>query len=533
MNQNTKIVCLLFLIIVAFSGCQKERPHPSWNVDLLAPLLIDTVTIFDIISDTLIEENPDNSITFVFDKKLYEVNVDSLVMLPDTLFSWSFSLQYLPNPIPLEPGDTIIEEIFDWPLDFSSFHIEGVELENAVIRSGEIKFEVLDQSEGDLLCVFGINSAVRNEADTFMIAEKVPAGQNIDETYDFSKYRLDLRGSEGIEYNMLNYYLALIVHPDEQGTVYLNPADSFAINIYFENIVIDYAKGYFGQNTFGFGPELYDFSLFDDLEISGFSMKDATVFLRIENNYGVEGLFKIIELLAINSSTNKTVQLMGEMVDSNLFIDRAIQTGNGLQIIDPFIQTYDFSNSNFTEMIEIMPDKFSYTIQIQSNIFGDSTNHDNFFYYDEPIRVYMEAEVTQGVIIEDMFIERRETWNGEGVKLDNITEGHLILIFKNGFPFSFDMNLFLENETMETIDTLLYDAFITGAQPGADQKVEEPAETRISIVLTDNLKKSIKEAKYGYYELLINSIDDEHVKIYSDYIMELKINGDFQFIIQQ
>ncbi len=80
--------------MLVFSSCQKERPSPSWQVDLLAPLLIDTVFITDVISERLINVNPDHSVSFYFDELLYEVNADSLVKLPDTLFHWGYGLEW-------------------------------------------------------------------------------------------------------------------------------------------------------------------------------------------------------------------------------------------------------------------------------------------------------------------------------------------------------------------------------------------------------------------------------------------------------
>ena len=89
MQSFSKATFIFFsFALLLFAGCKKDRPSPSWDVDLLSPLMIDTVFITDVLSDTLITVNPDHSVSFVFDEKLYEVNIDSLVKLPDTLFYW-------------------------------------------------------------------------------------------------------------------------------------------------------------------------------------------------------------------------------------------------------------------------------------------------------------------------------------------------------------------------------------------------------------------------------------------------------------
>ena len=185
MKKRSRFLIILAALLLVFA-CRKERPEPSWDVELLTPLLNDTIFITDVISDTLIGIKPDYAVSMVFEDKLYEVNVDSLVKLPDTLFNFSFSLEYLPFPITLQPGDTIIKEVFDWPLDFESFGIYGVKIEEALIRSGDVIFEVYNQSLTDLKSDFGINSAVRNETDTFYASEKVPDGGRESKTYDFS-----------------------------------------------------------------------------------------------------------------------------------------------------------------------------------------------------------------------------------------------------------------------------------------------------------------------------------------------------------
>ena len=116
-----RVLKFIFVIIVSaifIFACRKERPKPSWNVDLLTPLFIDTTTIYDVINDSLLQENTDSSVSFVFDDKLFEVNMDSMVKLPDTLFNYFVSMEYLPSPQIVPPGCIISSLNLDWPLDF-------------------------------------------------------------------------------------------------------------------------------------------------------------------------------------------------------------------------------------------------------------------------------------------------------------------------------------------------------------------------------------------------------------------------------
>jgi hypothetical protein len=523
----------IILAIIFLTACQKDRPSPSWEVELLTPLIADTIDIEDVLDSDFFTINPDGTVSLVFDDELYHVNVDSLVELPDTLFSWGFGLEALPNPITLQPGDTIIKEVFDWPLDIDSYDIKGVKLVEALIRSGQIVFEAFDQSGTDLEVVFGINSAIRNETDTFLVAEKVLKDEVFSMAYDVSDYKLNLTGNNGDTINMLNYYLALIVHPDEPGPVTLFPADSFAVNIYFEQILVNYALGYFGQNTFYFGPESYPFDFFEGLDVAGLSIENADVNLRIENYYGVEAHINIQDLTARNNQSGLSVSLAGDIMGSDLFIDRATDPSAGMGIVEPHTEIFDFSDTNFPEVFSILPDEISYTMTLQTNVLADSTNYNNFLYYDYPIRIYLQAAVKGGIKIDSLLESARFEWNGDGIQIDNVTKGNLVLVMTNGFPLNLNMNLYFQDENYQNIDTLLFGEFLPGGMLDENQGVSEPVETRISIPLDNPLKESIRLASYSFYELLINSAQGEHVVIHSSDFVRFKVIGDFTYLFEQ
>ncbi|MEZ5082102.1 MAG: hypothetical protein R2750_01415 [Bacteroidales bacterium] len=519
-------VFIVILISVTSLSCQKNRPEPSWDVGVLAPLMIDTVFITDVISDTLININPDHSVSFIFEQKLYDVNIDSLVKLPDTIFDWSFKV---PVDITI-PSEGSIVENFDWPLDFASIGLEDVKMESALIRSGKLRFEVINALPKAILTEFGINSAVKNETDTFLISRLVPTGQTGIEEFDISGYWLTMIGLEDSAYNTLNYYIGLY---NDSDPMLITPLDSFVVNIRFVDIVVDYAKGYFGQNIHEFGPEEYPFDLFKDLDVAGFSIEEAQVLLDIENNYGVEADFTIKELKSINSQTGESAILQGDLVDSSLFVDRATESDPGMAIINPTLATYDFSDSNFGDLFSVMPDKVSYTLEFNTNVNGDSTNLDNFLYYDYPVSVFMRADVNKGVMIDDMFVQNQVDWNGDGLDLKNVSNGYLTLVFTNGFPFDFNINMYLKDEDQMVLDTLIFNGYIEAGLLNAGNSVEEPVETRIVIALTESLKTSVKEAVYNSYDILINSANGQHVKIYSDNILKMKVIGDFEYLIEQ
>ncbi len=179
--------------------------------------------------------------------------------------------------------------------------------------------------------------------------------------------------------------------------------------------------------------------------------------------------------------------------------------------------------------MQIIPDQISYTLDITTNPYEDSISREHFFYYDHPIEVYLDLEVSQGIMLKDMFGWSRIEWNGEGIDLENVLSGNLVLKYTNWFPFTFNMNLYLEDEDNEVLDTLFYQGMIEGALPNEDGRVVQPVVSRIQVELTESLRTSVKDAKYAFFQIYINSVEEEHVKIYSNYVMQFKMIGDFEW----
>ncbi|MCB0804777.1 MAG: hypothetical protein KDC05_03210, partial [Bacteroidales bacterium] len=61
----------------------------------------------------------------------------------------------------------------------------------------------------------------------------------------------------------------------------------------------------------------------------------------------------------------------------------------------------------------------------------------------------------------------------------------------------------------------------------------EPRKTTLAIPLTESLKEALNNAAWAHYQLVINSAENEHVKIYSTDLLEFKIVGDFEYLLEQ
>ena len=70
-----------FLCIFLFSACKHELERPTWDVDLLVPLIHSQMSINDMLSDSAItiNEDEDGFITLVFQQDFIDFEFDTLV----------------------------------------------------------------------------------------------------------------------------------------------------------------------------------------------------------------------------------------------------------------------------------------------------------------------------------------------------------------------------------------------------------------------------------------------------------------------
>ena len=60
-----KKILAICLIVFIFFSCRKDFERPNWDVYLLAPLIKTTLTLEDLLPDSIIQTNPDTSIKLV------------------------------------------------------------------------------------------------------------------------------------------------------------------------------------------------------------------------------------------------------------------------------------------------------------------------------------------------------------------------------------------------------------------------------------------------------------------------------------
>ncbi|MBL4655080.1 MAG: hypothetical protein JKY33_04585, partial [Bacteroidia bacterium] len=94
MKRINYISLLIIFALLYNSGCKRED-NLSWDVKVLAPLISSTLTIHNIIQDSLVQQNSDSSLSLVYQNNIYSVSIDSLIKIPDTTFYKTISIDSL------------------------------------------------------------------------------------------------------------------------------------------------------------------------------------------------------------------------------------------------------------------------------------------------------------------------------------------------------------------------------------------------------------------------------------------------------
>jgi len=105
MHKTLRIAISLALIIAIGLSCRKDGTGPSWDVEILAPLLRAELSLQNIIADSLLSTAPDSALSIVYKGTAHRFSLDTLVNIPDETVQQTF-ISPLVSAY-LQPGDPI------------------------------------------------------------------------------------------------------------------------------------------------------------------------------------------------------------------------------------------------------------------------------------------------------------------------------------------------------------------------------------------------------------------------------------------
>lgn len=522
---------LLFFgsLLILFFSCRKEMERPFWDTELLAPLVNASLSINNILPDSILQSNADSSMKIVYEGDIYKISMDTLFNIRDTTLHNSFNI---PFPYKFGPGQVVVSN----NTSETTYNLGGPQLRTVIIKDGLVSFKVKSMVHEVTDFLYKIPCASRDGVP-FTVNVKVPAAVGstpgtYNQSFNLAGYTIDLTG---IAHNKVNtIYTSLTASVDPAGdSVLVNPSDYLTIDNTFSGLFPSYAKGYFGTNTFSTGPAETDFSMFSRIIGGSIQLEDINFSLKLENPIGMDARVYLNNLTSINSRTGNSVNLVNSIVGSPININRAAESGT---TIFPTYAEFPLttSNSNIKPMIENLPDQFGYSIQVTTNPLGNVSGSNDFIYSDRLLKATMNMEIPLSLIATNLTLVDTFDLNIGNSGAQNIHSGTITLLANNGFPFDASVQVYMLDNNNNVSDSLYtYATTISQAMLNAGLRVTGKKATKLVAQVSESKMSLLYNTKKIKLKVKFNTASQpQFVKIYSDYAIDIKLIGDINYTIQ-
>lgn len=522
-ERRTGTVALLLaaVILTAVPGCRKVSEEPTWDIDLLAPLVRTTFTLRDLLPDSLLVTDPDGSVTLVYSGELFDLNLDTVLTAPDTTFFYRYALPF-PGPLDFPAGVNFFNQA-----DVQEFDLEDLALRELILREGTLELKMTNMVQSRILGSIQIPAAQFANGSTTLNTE-ADAGTPVQPTISYATRelagaRFDLRGPQLNAVNTLQTIVGAQLDPNGQGAT-VTDQDSLILEARYFGLVPEYARGFFGQREVSAGPTEEDLGLFDALVGGTLDLEAATLKLKVENGFGVDLQLRMRELTAINTRTGTEVPLEHALFNGPLNLTRALDLGTGPQ--PTFVErTLNVGNSNLTEFIETLPDRARYKLDLALNPLGDISNGHDFLYHSSKLRADIELEVPLRLIANELTLQSISLPDLPGTAEGHaLRSGTLRLFATNGFPMSARILLDLIDGEGEVIGSIPVDGIADSGILGSDGLVVQ----RTNSLLTAELDEALVDLLYTGACLrtrvaFTTADQSQHLRLLDTYALDLQV----------
>ena len=478
-------------------SCKKEGT--SWNVDLEAPLVHDTLSLKNWVNDSTLTETVNGEIEVDLRRTLLDIGLSELIKIPDTSVTQLFSPIITLNNIP--PGTTFVNEIEEHSID-----LDDVQLKSIRVFDGRVKVKVYNPLGTKVLFKVQMPGVTQNgvmfEQNYSVEAGSVANPTVQEEWLELSNYQIDLRGESGLEYNILQTQLTITTDPTGV-PVSISSTYNFKFEASLENIKVDYAKGYFGSKVFSDNTD-FNLDFLSKITEGTLDLPSTALQINVENGMKVPIRGQLHYLKNTNQLGN-TVSLTSPQIGPSFYISPAVGSWSSFQSNSQEL-TFDPTNSNLEAFLENLGAVNEASYEVQLNPWGNISAGNDEAFPNSRIKVKASAQLPlklglDGLTLRDTFdINFQQNHNKTHVE-----SGLIYLDVSNAFPFSCDPLLYLMTEDGQILHTLIGSSQISSCEMAAidpmDGLKKQPSHIEFLLekeALSDLsiIKKIIVEARF-------------------------------------
>ena len=518
-----KIFLLLIPILILFS-CKKREDTIRWNIDGVAPVVYGELSIYDILPDSVLGSEMDSSVSMNLDLNLFRLDLDSLVAIPDTSLLDTFALPF-PFPVTASPGQVFVNQPED-----NTMNMGSVELTYVEIKSGTIDYELKSSIQGKIIYEYQIPAAIDAFGNSFsqiVYVSEAASGMTASASgsFDLSGYSINLSGSSGNSFNIIRTNVNIRVDPTNATDVSVSNQDTVYIINELSNIKIDYAKGYFGNQSFIIGSEKTGLSAFSKLISGNLNIDQIDIDLELINGIGADASISFNSFTASNN--NNELALNHSIIGSNININRANEIG---PTIYPYYYTtaLNNSNSNIDLMLELLPDSIGYGLALELNPLGNVSAHNDFISTNAPMELNMDIQLPLSVIANNLTLA--DTLNIDISDTTGINSVMLNINLENGFPLEAQIDLLLLDENDIIIGHVLSPTLVPSASVDGSGIVSAFSTSTHQLMLNQTDFNALIQNKKIVLKIIFNTpISSNHIDIYDYYKLKFNVVANFEY----
>ena len=511
MRLRVKNNILIFLLLsLLFQACQKDN-NPSWDTNVHAPLANGSITITDLLDDSIVNTN-NQGIWLKFSRNIYELKADSLVSIPEKFGRISYAT---PINLIITPGKKLLNTSVD-----KTIQADPAELNSAHIREGTISLKTKATYDEPVKYTYSFPGITKN-GQSLTITETFPAADSgtmiQSNKYNIQNYNIDLTGQNNNAYNKISYQVTARTL-DNADTLEITPQDSLALIMKFKDLQLHKFEGYFGQRDFS-TTDTTEIDFLSHIESGIIDLDSVNAELQVENGIGADMLMYVNELISINRNNNQTVGLTGNFINSDISIARAVKNTS----INPVMKTIDLTNSNIEEFIENLPGEVGYDLNLQLNPLGNISMGNDFFNSDYPLKINLDMNIPLKIAMDNIWLtDTIELQLNKDVPLQN---ADLKLIIDNYFPVNAEVivksfSKFTENKTITNHNNI-----ITSGILNTQNIVDQPTESSVDLNLTEEAIRDLKNTGKLLVQLKLKTNNYEILKFHEHYKIDYKLRG--------
>lgn len=490
---------IFIIIVIVFSlfSCRKEGT--SWDTDWISPVINDSLSVSNLVNDSTLEVNVDNSIQVILNRDLIDLNLSDLVVIPDTTVIQGFTLG-VPS-LSLLPGTNFIDEVQE-----HDFALGDVALVNARMSSGRaiITIENPIETKG----IFNVElPGVSKDGVVFSQTEEVPAasgGANGVRTFelDLEQYFIDMSGVSGNSYNKLQSKMTVKTDPNGPSVTMTNQ-DVVKFNITFKDLTVDYARGYFGSTTITDTTEVFIDAL-ANITGGSINLDEIDFDLTIANGIKVAAQGKITMMESVNYDNNNVV-LSHPKINQLLNLDPA-QGFWSDHIPSERLLNFETGNSNIVPFLENLGNQYIIGYEIKINPWGNTSNGNDEIFPSSRVKLNLDADFPLDVAMSNLTVQDTfEVDFTSDQRFLRVKEGQFILKTKNSFPFGGDAELILLNEDGQIIESIVSSEILEAANVSVTNDSHESIDQVITFDINNSAAEKLPEVKNIILKVQMNS----------------------------